>query len=1606
MSIANKQPPTASKPPVASNPVTSKTTTVKSKIQGALDGTPNNQAVGWAYNPNTPKKRVRVEIISNNRIVASGLADQLRPDLVKANIGDGHHRFLLNLSYELLDGNTHILSARDAETGVIFGSTEFKSNTKNDAIYLLSRDNGRNLLSSIIKKNLSEKTNDSDKIIELYNKASLFQETLQLEEAKKLWQTIQNTLGENEFLLYKLGEIHLLNGEFKKAEDAFKLAISKNKNFKYPYLNILNTYQKLNDDISYKKYLDIALTLFPNEQILLNKIKDKHASPANLKKESTSTPLETDFYTSWYTDLNHLNSEQAKKHWEIWGEKEGRAPNITQLIKNKQSKSKLFKEKDFDPELYILLNTKLIYSEKASEAQAYQHYLDNKEKNPITNIDELLKLHNKTQKDINDFDYQFYIDYYVDLSKKRINTEISAKIHYICYGHGENRYPSLASWAAKNKINKRLIPKNIEEIVSINKSDEIDATLKDLLGLINGEVNYPFKISHENHKNSKYYLTLAKYHLKNKNTEKAKKLLNGAIFYKKTNSSALELLGNTLLDNGDYNSAKQYYKESIISGNENKWIYFNYAKTLRETQKPESALETIITGATKYPNDPLLNLKLNKLTLNFIEVKKQEFQAAIDNNETDISTLQSSVIKKNSQIIKVENILFNVKKTISVPVFNESKLNYLHYYNLALGLKNNEEQLIKLLQAALSFEQQPNALEEIGNSYLRVQNYNHAYLYYLKSIARNTRSKWVYCNIAQACLNLNKYEDAISYLIEGIKNNPDFTFLHTKLDESVNKYWLSKQAELNLLAQQQNRDALIGTCSTITNTIYNAYLKSFGADKNPDKVNTSNTDKILIIGDYHIPQCIRYRIDQKVEQLKSQGKKVTTISWLDIKNKYNTISTHDIVIFYRVPSLPEVIKSIASVNATGKISFYEIDDLIFDSTYPPELTSYGGYVGLDTYTELTKGMALFNSAAKLCRYGISSTNSLAKELKNITFGKDCLLHRNGLDKNNELILNSLDKEDKKTIDIFYGSGTKAHNSDFIELILPALQKILTEQKNVRLIITGYLILPREFLSNYQDQLKILPAVDNIKAYYGLLSNADINIAVLYDDKVSGAKSELKWFEAACYGIPSVLSSTSNYRDVINGGIDGILASSTDEWYSALTDLIKNKEKRKKIGHAAFSRVAKEYSVTALGKKLVEQLDTVVSTSLVTKEKRKKIALVNVFFPPQSIGGATRVVADNFDILNEKYANDFELCVFTSDADCKDPHQLSVYNYKGVKVYRSTVLFREYMDWHPQDNKMYDLFSQFLLTEKPDLVHFHCIQRLTGSIVEATKDLNIPYVITVHDAWWISDYQFLVDDSGTIYQDGHPDIYNPRTLPKNISLSKSIERLLYLKSLINNSKAALIVSEKFSDIYKKNGIRPLIVNKNGISENVIGKRDTSHSAKVVCAHIGGMAEHKGYFLFKKAIEMAQPENIEVLVVDHSKDEGYQETTEWKNPNSSNKNTGVKVTYIGRISQSNVSNLYSMIDVLFAPSLWPESFGLVTREANASGCWVVTSNRGGIGEDIIENENGHVVEPELSEIKEVISKINKNPSKYKETSTINSSRTSEQQVYELSEIYKNF
>jgi glycosyltransferase involved in cell wall biosynthesis len=114
----------------------------------------------------------------------------------------------------------------------------------------------------------------------------------------------------------------------------------------------------------------------------------------------------------------------------------------------------------------------------------------------------------------------------------------------------------------------------------------------------------------------------------------------------------------------------------------------------------------------------------------------------------------------------------------------------------------------------------------------------------------------------------------------------------------------------------------------------------------------------------------------------------------------------------------------------------------------------------------------------------------------------------------------------------------------------------------------------------------------------------------------------------------------------------------------------------------------------------------------------------------------------------------------------------------------------------------------------------------------------------------------------------------------------------------------------------------------------------------------------------------------------------------------------VRIAGRVPADQVHELYAETDVLLAPSIWPESFGLVTREALASGCWVVASDRGAMGEDVQPGVNGFVVDVSTIEgLLAALGEIDREPARYLRSPEHQPVlRSADEQAAEVLEVYR--
>lgn len=328
-----------------------------------------------------------------------------------------------------------------------------------------------------------------------------------------------------------------------------------------------------------------------------------------------------------------------------------------------------------------------------------------------------------------------------------------------------------------------------------------------------------------------------------------------------------------------------------------------------------------------------------------------------------------------------------------------------------------------------------------------------------------------------------------------------------------------------------------------------------------------------------------YRVHHQLEELRSKGFKCSaTVQDNPFLLKY--VDRFQIFVFQRVYcAYPgKILPMIREIEKRGKEVIFETDDLLFDAKY----FKYMDYVNRINVLEgklYEKGIGeeiLKNPYVKTCT---TTTSYLAEKIE--SYGKRVFIVKNKLSQVDVEIANEISKSkvnlsyqqagsQKSKVKLGYFSGTSSHNKDFAT-ISDALLEIMEKYSNVELFLAGPLDIESK-LNKFSSRIKKIPYVKR-KKHFENISKIDINLAPLeMGNPFCEAKSELKFFEAGIVGVPTVASATQTFKEAISDGIDGFVASNTDEWKSKLEKLILNPEMRFRMGQEARKKTLEDYTI--------------------------------------------------------------------------------------------------------------------------------------------------------------------------------------------------------------------------------------------------------------------------------------------------------------------------------------------------------------------------------------------------------------------------------------------
>ncbi|WP_160167925.1 glycosyltransferase [Caballeronia insecticola] len=726
--------------------------------------------------------------------------------------------------------------------------------------------------------------------------------------------------------------------------------------------------------------------------------------------------------------------------------------------------------------------------------------------------------------------------------------------------------------------------------------------------------------------------------------------------------------------------------------------------------------------------------------------------------------------------------------------------------------------------------------------------------------------------------------------------------------------------------------------------------------------------RVLIIAETSIPQCLKYRVTQKQRMIESLGIDCSVASWTDTRTCMDLLQTHSLVIFYRVPGFPGPMQMVAHAKALGLVTLWEVDDLIFDAE-KYILNSNLRDVGLEAKRGVLAGVPLYRQMMLACDFSIASTAGLSDAMLEAGVQKTFVIE-NALDAETVRVaggINATPKRKKdKFVRIVYGSGTKTHDADF-RVAAAGIKMVLRQRPNVKLRIIGELGLPDDY-ADVSSQIERLPS-SSYAGYLSRLAECDISIAPLEESIFNDAKSNIKYLEASVVKLPSVCSPAAAFRSAIRHGDTGFLAETPAAWSEALLALIDDTDLRRDMAARAYEHVNADYSPLAISERQVAPL----LAPYRRKPAKLRVLGVNVYFEPRSFGGATIIAEAVAKRINATV--DMEYFMFTS-LPADQVHAYSLVRYEA----RAGGVFGMGLPHEPdpasgfENPKSVKSFRDAVRAVRPDVVHLHSIQGIGASIAEVCQEEKIPFVVTLHDAWWICGRQFMITgDQRYCFQ---------RKIDLNVC-SKCVDdpglntyRQFRLHDILKSAAMLLVPSEFFRGLFMDNGFDPakIVLNKNGIQapEHRL-ERAPLTGRTLRFGYVGGETPIKGAQLIKEAFKSLSRSDYELTVVDNARNLGMHtiETHTWKVPG--------KLHVVPAYTQETIDEFFAGIDVLLFPTQCKESFGMTVREALVRDVWVISTDAGGAVEDIVPGENGEIIalKDDPSELAAAISALLDNP-----------------------------
>lgn len=276
-------------------------------------------------------------------------------------------------------------------------------------------------------------------------------------------------------------------------------------------------------------------------------------------------------------------------------------------------------------------------------------------------------------------------------------------------------------------------------------------------------------------------------------------------------------------------------------------------------------------------------------------------------------------------------------------------------------------------------------------------------------------------------------------------------------------------------------------------------------------------------------------------------------------------------------------------------------------------------------------------------------------------------------------------------------------------------------------------------------------------------------------------------------------------------------------------------------------------------------------------------------------------------------------------------------------------------WNFRNPNVLEAFRRALHEFSPDIVHFHNLVGLSVQMIDECHTRRIPTVMTLHDYWGICFKNTLIKNDGSLCTQGGFDCLGCRAILGRDRPMPSPVRNAHILLSLRKIDRFIAPSHYLAERYAANGIPAewMTVLRYGVEVDRFRPVRKSNDV-LTLGFIGYLGKHKGLDVLLRALSLVKEvANVRLLVVGDGEAAGPLKEL------CRDLHLDASVSFYGRVENRRIPAIHEKIDVLVAPSVWPENSPVTIAEAMASGIPVIASALGGNRELVEDGVTGFLV-----------------------------------------------